>query len=134
LLLSSLETLFLAYANAIGSLLYYEKQFSRIPSFEDQFDSKFRILRDHCAKKYDIKQEDINTIKEIKDIILQHKKSPVEFARPDRFIICYDDYQMKSVSVDSLKKMVSNAKVFIEKVNKITSREGIFQRQNERDY
>ena len=125
LLMSSLETLFLAYTNAIGSLLYYEKTFGRVPNFEDNFESKFSTFRNCCVKKYDIKPEDISTIKEIKDIILQHKKSPVEFTRPDRFIICSDEYQMKTIGVDNLKKMMSNAKVFIEKINNITSKRDI---------
>jgi len=125
LLMSSLETLFLAYANAIGSLLYYEKRFNKIPDFEDNFDSKFKVLKEHLSKKYDIKQEDIMSIKEIKDIILQHKKSPVEFTRPDMFIICSDEYQMKTISFDNLKKKVANAKIFIEKINNITNRRDI---------
>lgn len=128
LLLSSLETVFLAYANSIGSLLHYERQFNRIPNFKEDFDSKIRALRDYCSKRYDIKQEDINMIKEIKDIILQHKKSPVEFIREDRFIICSDDYSMKTINVDKLKNILNSAKVFIDKVNKITARnEAIFR-------
>ena len=129
LLLNSLETVFLAYANSIGSLLYYEKEFNRIPQFKDDFDSKLRALRDNCAKKYDIKQEDINIIKEVRDIVVQHKKSPVEFVREDRFIICSDDYNMKTINVDKLKSMLNSAKVFIGKINNITSKhESIFKR------
>jgi hypothetical protein len=130
LLLSSLETLFLAYANSIGSLLHYELIFNRIPQFKEDFDSKLKVLRDSCSKRYNIKQEDINTIKEIRDIIVQHKKSPVEFVREDRFIICSDDYNMKTINVDSLKRMMSNAKVFIEKIDNITkNNENIFKKQ-----
>jgi hypothetical protein len=130
LLLSSLETLFLAYANSIGALLHYERQFNRIPEFKEDFDSKLRALRDNCAKRYLIKQEDINMIKEIRDIIVQHKKSPVEFVREDRFIICSDDYSMKTINVDKLKTMLATGKVFIDKVNYITSKdESIFKRR-----
>ncbi len=86
------------------------------------------MFRNRCAEKYDIKQEDINIIREIKDIIVQHRKSPVEFAREDRFIICSDDYSMKTIRVDELKKMIISVKRFVEKINSITSKnEEIFR-------
>jgi len=130
LLLSAVENIFLAYTNSIGSLLYYDRLFKRIPSFNDTFDSKIRVFRNHCVEKYDIKQEDINIIKEIKDIIVQHRKSPIEFSKEDRFVICSDDYKMKTIEVSDLKKMIKNAKDFIRKVNKITIKnEEIFIKQ-----
>jgi len=123
LLLSALENVFLAYTNSVGSLLYYERLFKRIPNFQETFDSKFRMFIEACSLKYKVKQEDINTIKEIKDIIVQHRKSPMEFAKDDRFVICSNNYSMKTVKLDDLKKMISNAKEFIDKINVITSKE-----------
>jgi hypothetical protein len=127
LLLAAIENIFLSYTNSIGSLLYYERLFKRISNFNDTFESKFRMLKE-IYKKYDIKQEDINTIKEIKDIILQHRKSPIEFSRDDHFIICSNEYNMKTICIDDLKKMIKNAKDFIRKVNIITMKnEDIFK-------
>jgi hypothetical protein len=127
LLLSALENIFLSYTNGVGSLLHYERLFKRIPNFQDSFEGKFRMLRD-VAEKYGIKQEDINTIKEIKNIIVQHKKSPIEFSREDRFVICMDDYKMKTIEFKQLKNMMRDAKVFVEKISNITSKhEGIFK-------
>jgi hypothetical protein len=120
LLLAALENIFLAYTNSMGSLLYYERLFKRIPSFQESFESKFRVFLDHCIERHDIKQEDINTIKEIKDIIVQHRQSPVEFSREDQFVICSNTYNMKTINVDEIKKMIKNSKDFIRKINKIT--------------
>ncbi len=128
LLLSVVENIFLAYANSIGALLHYERLFKRIPSFQEDFNSKIVMFRNRCAEKYDIKQEDINIIREIKDIIVQHRKSPVEFAREDRFVICSDDYSMKTIKVEELKKMMVNTKQFVDKISSITSKnEEIFR-------
>ena len=127
LLLAAMENVFLSYTNAIGSLLYYERLFKRIPNFHDDFESKFRIFRD-VYEKYDIRREDINTIKKIKDIIVQHRKSPMEFTKEDRFVICSDDYQMQTIDVEEIKNMVKNAKDFIRKVNRVTMKnEEIFR-------
>ena len=120
LLLSVVENIFLAYTNSIGSLLHYDRLFKRIPHFQDNFDSKFKMFRERCTEKYNIKQEDINTIKEIKYIIVQHRKSPFEFVREDRLVICSDNYNMKTIKVDELKKMMTNAKEFVDKINNIT--------------
>ena len=125
LLLSTVDNIFLAYSKSIGSLLHYERLFKRIPNFQDDFYNKLVMLRNECAEKYNIKQEDINRIKEIKEIIVQHRKSPVEFVREDRFVICSDDYSMKIIDVNELKVMLANAKEFICKVNNITKKNEI---------
>jgi hypothetical protein len=128
LLLAAIENIFLAYTNSISSLLYYERLFKRIPNFQDTYESKFRIFEERCSFKYHIKEENINIIKEIKNIILQHRKSPIEFTREDQFIICSNDYSMKTIKYKQLKEMIINAKQFIDKVNTITSKnEAIFR-------
>lgn len=122
LLLATLENVFLAYTNAMASLLYYERLFKRIPPFQEDFEGKLKAFRNECANKYGIKQEDINIIKEIKDIIVNHRKSPIEFSRQDKFIICSEDYSLKTIDVEKLKKMIINTKEFIKKISDITSK------------
>jgi len=39
LLLSIIQNIFLALTNAMSSILYYERLFKKIPSFNDNFDS-----------------------------------------------------------------------------------------------
>ena len=102
--------------------------FKRIPNFQDTYESKFRLFEERCSFKYHIKEENINIIKEIKNIIVQHKKSPIEFTREDQFVICSNDYSMKTIKYTQLKEMIINAKEFIDKVNNITSKnETIFR-------
>ena len=122
LLLAVLEGTFLSLTNALGAILYYERLFKRIPSFQDNFDSKFNILKE-IADKHQIKKEHMEMIKEIKGIILQHKTSPVEFTRNDRLVICSDNYQMKQISYDNLKEYIANAKSFINKANTIVKKD-----------
>ena len=129
LLLAAIENIFLAYTNSISALLYYERLFKRIPNFQDTYESKFRIFEERCSFKYHIKEEDINIIKEIKNIIVQHRKSPIEFTREDQFIICSNDYSMKTIKYEQLKEMIINAKKFIDRISVITSKnEAIFNR------
>lgn len=129
LLIAALENVFLAYTNAIGALLHHERLFKRIPAFQDTFDSKWRVFIDECAEKYGIKQEDINMIRNIKEIIVEHRKSPMEFVRNGKFVICSDDYHMKTVGYDEIKKALAHAQGFVAKISSAVSKnEGIFMK------
>ena len=81
LLLAVLENLFLSLTYSMSSVLYYERLFKRIPSFPDNFAVKLSLFKDKCAPQYNIKEEHIRLIQEVREIIVAHKKSPVEFQK-----------------------------------------------------
>src|SRR3989338_1590780 len=83
LLLSVVENLFLAYSYSISSLLHYERLFKRIPPFHDDFSSKLDLFMDKCLERYGIDEENIRIIRDLREIIVAHRKSPVEFSRKD---------------------------------------------------
>ena len=127
LLLSSVENLFLAFSYGMGSVLYYESTFKRIPPFSDNFASKFELFRDKCAKRYNIPEEQLKIIKDLGEIIVAHKKSQVEFSRKENFVICMDDYRMRAISLNEVKSYIEKAKLFIKDVTTIVSKdEAIF--------
>ena len=128
LLLAVIENIFLAYTNIIGSLLYYERVFKRIPPFQENFESKFIMFKETCVLKYKIDRSYVSDIQDLKNIILAHRKSPVEFSRRDRFIICSNNYKLETISVSELKKHIDKAKLFIQEIINITSKdEGLFR-------
>jgi len=71
--------------------------------------------------KYNISAAHISLIQDIRNLIIEHKKSPVEFTRKDNLVICSDNYSIKTVSVDALKNYISKAKLFIDEMSKITA-------------
>ncbi len=128
LLLAVMENIFLGLTNTMSSLLYYEFLFKKIPRFQDNFDSKFNIFRARCTRRHKIDESYVELIQEVKNTVKQHKKSPVEFVRNDKFVICDNDYNMKAISVDEVKSHISKAKLFIEEIHNITSKnEGLFR-------
>jgi len=128
LLLSSIENLFLAFTYGMSSLLYYERLFKRVPPFPDNFASKFEMFRDECSKRYNIDSEHLKIIQDIKEIIVSHKKSPMEFSRNDSLIICNGDYRMKTISANMIHNYVQKAKLFIKNISTIVSKdESIFR-------
>ena len=128
LLLSVLENLFLALTNSMASVLHYERTFKRIPPFHDTFDSKFNMFRAKVVPKYKIDKKYVEMINEIKDLIIMHKKSPVEFTRKDTFVIANGGYKLKTVTIEKIKEYIQQTKVFLKQMEDIVSKnEQIFR-------
>ena len=127
LLIAAMENLFLAYSYGMSSVLYYERIFKRVPPFPDNFNIKFELFA-KCASKYDINEEYLKILKDIREIIVAHKKSPVEFRRKENFVICDGDYRIRTISPNEIKVYVEKAKLFIKNVSTIVSKdEAIFR-------
>jgi hypothetical protein len=106
--------------------LHYEKFFKRLPPFPENFEAKFALFQQNCMSKYRIDKSYVPLIRDVKDFVYEHKRSPMEFVRKDRFVICTDNYQMKAISVEQIKKYITLTKSFIQDTNRIVSRdEGI---------
>ncbi|MFH2028214.1 MAG: hypothetical protein ABIJ08_03685 [Nanoarchaeota archaeon] len=128
ILIAVTENLFLALTNAMSSLLYYERLFKKIPPFQDNFTSKFNMFKENCVVRHNISQDYLKLMKDIRDILVAHRESPVEFSKKDRFVICSNDYEMKTISLDGIKEYVKKTKLFIHLVNNITTKnESIFK-------
>jgi len=128
LLLAVLENIFSALSNAVFSIVYYERLFKRIPLYQDNFESKFNIFRSKIVTKYQINIEYVNLVQEVKEILSEHKKSPVEFSKGDRFVICSESYHVKTIGVPELKKQIAKTKLFILDIERLVSKNaGIFK-------
>jgi len=121
IMLAILENIFLGLTNAVGSLLYYERLFKRIPPFHNNFESKYNIFKEHCVEQHKIPKEYVQLLKEVKDIIIQHKKSPVEFIKNGKFVICSQEYECKTLDIEHIKDIMEKGKKFIELINTIVS-------------
>jgi|TARA_B100000315_G_C14356834_1_gene486582 hypothetical protein len=128
LLLSSMENLFLSFSYGMSSILHYDRIFKRIPPFPDNFTSKLELFQYKCAKRYNIDDEYSKILKDLKEIIVAHKKSPIEFSRNKNFVICNGDYRMRTISSKEVKSYIEKAKLFIKDVSTIVSKdEAIFR-------
>lgn len=128
LLLAAMENLFLSLSNAMNAILYYDRLFKRVPPFADTFDVKFNLFKNMCAPRYNLKPAHAQLIKEIRNILVCHKKSPVEFSRKDTFVICSSDYRLRTITQKELKEYLGEAKVFIQLMSGIVQQnEGLFR-------
>lgn len=128
LLLAILENIFLSYTNAMSALLYHDRLFKEVPPFQDNFESKFRMFKEYTIHKHKLDKSFIIVINDIKGIIEEHRKSPMEFSRKGRFVICSGSYNIKTIGADEIRLYIDKAKVFIQAIDNITTRnERIFR-------
>ena len=125
ILLNVADNTFLALTKSMSAILHHDRLFKYIPAFNDNFEGKFMMFKNKCMRRYNIDLEYVKLIQEIKEIIVLHKNSPVEFKRKDRFVICTDNYRMVAITVNMLKDYIKKTKEFISMMQLIT-------RKNER--
>lgn len=122
LLIAILDNLNIALQETMNSILYYERLFKQIPQFQETFESKYNMFRLKSARHHKLDSDYITMIAEVKELLDEHKKSPVEFVRNNKFVICNKSYRMKSLSIVDIKKYIGRAKLFIQEANIITSK------------
>lgn len=133
LLIAVMDNLFLAMSNGMDALLFYEREQKMIAPFHNSFDAKFDIFKLKVAGKYGIELEYITLLQDVKTMVTRHKQSPIEFARKDKFIICSEEYNLTSISLEQMKGFIGKAKQFIDKINKVIDKARIADEVGERD-
>ena len=127
LLLAVLSNVSLSLTSSVAAILHYERLFKRIPPFQEDLDSMFNTFKARCTRRYDINIEFITLIEEVRSLLKEHKKSPMEFVRKDKFVIASDTYRLRIISIDKMKDYIAKTKLFIEAMdNMVGKNERIF--------
>jgi hypothetical protein len=129
LLLSVIENVFAGLDFSVGAILHHEKLFKRVPPFQENFQSRMELFRRLVVPNYNINPNYIRLINDVKNVLSEHKKSPVSFVKQDRFVILSPSYNVKTIDVNLAKKYVFESKLFIRNIDNIVKKnEGIFIR------
>ena len=119
LILVIIENINISMIHGMNSVLEYERYYKRIGPLPQNFNSRFDIFRVKLINKYGISTEEADLIRMLKENIEAHKSSPVEFSRPDKFVICNENYRMKTISIPEIKQYILIAKGFLKKIENI---------------
>ena len=98
---------------SMDAILKYERTLRLVPHYQEEFQSKFNIFRYKSVRRNKIPGEIINLILELRETLALQKRSPMEFQRGNRFVICTKDYQMKVISIKELQNYMDLNKRFI---------------------
>ncbi|HLC52471.1 MAG TPA: hypothetical protein VJI98_04470 [Candidatus Nanoarchaeia archaeon] len=55
-------------------------------------------------------------IQDINGLIELHQKSPIEFSKEGRYVICNEDYRLKFVTTQTIQELLTKTKLFLEKM------------------
>ncbi|MFH1181641.1 MAG: hypothetical protein V1702_01665 [Candidatus Woesearchaeota archaeon] len=120
MLMGIVENIFLALTGSLAALLYSERALRKIPPFYDTFDSKFHVFREDVGKRYSLSKYSKLLI-EVRDLLIAHRESPVEFSKGGAFIMCSENYTgNKTVTIEKVKEYLAHAKQFFHEVDRIT--------------
>ena len=112
------KNLYMAGVNGMDTILYYEKVYKRINILPTDFNSRMLIFEKQLVPRMKINSSICKIIKDLRFIINQHRESPVEFSRKDKFVICNDDYSMvKTIDLEILKSYIVIMREFLHFVN-----------------
>ena len=114
------ENLYLSVNKAMDAIIYYDRLYKRINPVAENFSSRFDVFKTKCARRYNIDEKYIKLIKELRNIVVSHKDSPMEFVRRDKFVICSESYtNIKTIDINKLKEYIILTRSFLEKINSI---------------
>lgn len=115
------DNLHLSLMKAIEAILNYDKYYKRISNIPEDFENKFDIFKNDIAKRYNINQETIFMIKEIKEITDSRKK-PNTLLKKENYVFFTEQHKMRTVNIKKMKEYINTTKLFISKVNTIVGK------------
>ncbi len=113
LLLGIVGNLSDALQSTVEALLDYELQLNLIPKYNFDWESKFNTFKLKSAVRNRIPDNYILLIKKLKDLLLLHQKSPMEFKRGNKMVICDKEYVCETLSPSNVENYLKETKEFI---------------------
>ena len=122
ILLAACENIFLAFSNSMSAAVYYERRFKRIPPFAETFAGKLESFSRRIVPRYNIPRETINSLEELRDLLIKHEQSPVEFRKKESLVICDDSYKYETLTAERLDTYLAQAQQFYERMHELVVR------------
>lgn len=113
------ENLYNAFVYGMDAFLAYERLYKRIHEIPEDFGSRLSVFKTKVVPRYNIEREHLLLMDDLKKIIDYRRKSPVEFIRKDKIVICSDNYKMRTINYDKIKEYLNKSKPFFTRLNKV---------------
>ncbi len=114
LLLALVYNLHISGFKAVYAFLLYEKLYKRLHLLPSDFQSRIDLFESHLMGKIDIRPEVCKIIKNLKSLVDQHQRSPIEFSRKDAYVLCNEDYsRLTKLTPELLRTYLSSVREFL---------------------
>lgn len=115
LLIKILSEIYSAVLSLVNVVLQYDSAYKRVILTENASEN-FRIFREKCSPRFGISPAELEKIIEIFKLMEEHKASPMEFVRRDKFVIMSDNLKTDTLTLDRLKDYLRTSKCLLQKV------------------
>ena len=117
LIITVLNNIYFALIHGMDAALEYERYYKRVLPLANNFELRLDVFKKRVVGRYGFANQEAEFIAEIKMLMDERKEASMEFSRSGKFIICSENYRIKTVSVEEIKKYLSTTKNFLIKVN-----------------
>jgi len=121
LLKKVLENIHDSALNIIEAILRYEYMFKRIQLPKDK-EQGWETFKNKCCQKLNIKDEEIENLSTLFELMEKHKQSSFEFTRKDRIVIMSDNLKTSTIGGEQLKEYLKLLKILLEKTRNYTTK------------
>ncbi|MBI2124543.1 hypothetical protein HYT92_02015, partial [Candidatus Pacearchaeota archaeon] len=94
--------------------LQYDYVYKRISLYKNPREN-FETFRRKSAPRLNITDDEVKSIVEVFRLVSEHKNNPMEFIRKEKLVIMSSNLHTAVVSVEMIKKFLSDAKSMLSK-------------------
>lgn len=120
ILVGVLENIFFSFKFGLSGFMEHERYFKRIPPYNK--DSELTTYKLKIQTRYGFDSQFGKTYENLADAVKLHKTSPIEFSRNDSFVIASDNYSLKKLSPEELKKDIKTCTAFLLAIDRAIKR------------
>ncbi len=107
----------------VSAILSYEKYHNLIASYnlsaQNNLNEKLSLLQTRSPSRNKIPQKTLQLLRDLHAILELHKKSPIEFSRAGKMVICSKEFDLKTISLNQIEEYLYGTKELLEITNKI---------------
>jgi hypothetical protein len=118
ILLAIVDNIHISFTLALSGYLEHERIFKRISHYNKTPESELNFFKLRVYKKEGFDEDYIKTFDKLRDILREHKNSPIEFSRDKSYVIASDKYNLKKITPEDIKKDIKTCKNFLALIEK----------------
>ncbi|MBT3836042.1 hypothetical protein HOD05_02120 [Candidatus Woesearchaeota archaeon] len=104
---------------SMEAILLHGRANHYIPAFGDNFTHKWHAFSKYAVPKHHIAGEFTTMVMDLNRIRDLHDKSPVEFPRGEKLVICNEEYDITTLSAKEAHLSLNKARELLEKTEEI---------------
>lgn len=116
LLLAILQNTMKSMDVNMAAILLEAREKKQISMFNDTPEGRLTAFKRYFGNKIDV-NKDLIILSEMKELLKEHKISPIEFTKKEKLVICDKNYKIHTLTPDKIKLFLKTGKHFHAVIN-----------------